>query len=152
MNQVYKPPQSEVIHEENIDFELASPGTRLLASIIDVVLMMAAIIPIGIALGFKEVMFNADREVLESVLYGAATYVTFVIMNGYTLTKSGQTLGKKLLKIRVVSKSGSNASVLRNLLPRYFVYFVPGLVPLFGSVFSILNILFIFRHDSVVIE
>ena len=84
----------------------------------------------------------------ENFLIALAGIGVFLLVNYHYLKTNGQTVGKKLLGIRIVDLDGNPPSMTRHLLPRYAVYFGIGYVPFVGGIFSIVNILFIFRKDK----
>jgi len=110
-------------------FGLASRWSRLFAGIVDGVIIVAVLViggPISPSLGLIA---------LAAVL----------IVQAILLTKDGQTLGKKALKIRIVKRDTSqNGGFVPNVLLRVMVNGIPGfIVPFYGLV----DILFIFRQD-----
>ncbi|MGX5181384.1 RDD family protein [Streptomyces avermitilis] len=105
---------------------LADSGKRVLARIIDMILVGIVVVLLSWAFGFSPYSLNADRmtsagafgrEVIAAVLYIA--YDTFLI------SKSGQTLGKKLLNLRVANlDNGATPSVQTSLI-RAAVLWIP---------------------------
>ncbi|MBK7093204.1 MAG: RDD family protein [bacterium] len=70
--------------------------------------------------------------------------IILVALQIYFLTRDGQSIGKKILDIRIVmNDSGVNGGFVPNVLLRVFVNTIFALVPLYGLV----DILFIARHD-----
>jgi uncharacterized RDD family membrane protein YckC len=66
----------------------------------------------------------------------------------YLVSTRGQTLGKRFFGIRIVRASdGSNPGFARAWLLRALVPGIIGLLPMIGSVFTIVNYCFIFRAD-----
>lgn len=49
----------------------------------------------------------------------------FTLCNGYLLSRSGQTICKKLMKIQVVKMNGERPSLFRSLILREFLFFYP---------------------------
>lgn len=74
--------------------------------------------------------------------------VAFVIYQLIMLHRYGQTLGKKLVGIRIVRQDGSRAGLGRLLLLRYFVPGAIGAIPLVGALFSLVDALFIFGAEK----
>ena len=67
----------------------------------------------------------------------------------YLLTTRGQTIGKKLLGIKIVAfEDGSNPGFVKVFLLRALVNGVIGAVPLVGGIYSLVDICFIFRDDK----
>jgi uncharacterized RDD family membrane protein YckC len=96
---------------------LASPVSRWLAWVIDLAVLMAAMTILGTVLGMLQVL-SAD---IAGALYALAY---FVLSIGYGIALEwfwrGQTLGKRVLKLRVVDAEGMRLQfhqvVIRNLL------------------------------------
>ena len=69
--------------------------------------------------------------------------------------KNGQTIGKKLLSIKVVRSDGSRASLARIFWLRNIVNAIPGAIPLLGNLYVLADHLFIFGekrqclHDKI---
>ena len=69
------------------------------------------------------------------------------VINLVMLHRSGQTLGKRVAKIRIVRYDGERASLVRTFLLRYLVLEVLGIVTGIGPLFRAVDALFIFRRD-----
>lgn len=124
----------EVTTPENVvfEYELAGPPTRALAWVIDVVVMVTAVFVVGVTLSLVGLVFRG----LATAFYFIAI---FVIQWGYGTVfewrMSGQTVGKRLVGLRVLSRRGTPIgfmqALVRNLvravdmLPS--LYFVGGL-------------------------
>ncbi|HWM37889.1 MAG TPA: RDD family protein [Streptomyces sp.] len=121
---------------------LASRGKRLLARIIDALIIG---IPLGLIMWLAQGDWEGDWESGDSggtyAQQGIYTLV-YLIYEGLMLTNSGQTIGKKLMKIRVALLS--DGAVPRGMPGwiRTLVYHVPPLVPCVGFVFWLANVLF----------
>lgn len=116
---------------------LADRPGRLLAYLVDTALNMIAISP----LIFSDELHMDETTLANVLLFGVLPLFT---MQGYLLVKSGQTIGKKLLRIRIVmADTGEHPSWYRLLLLRSFLPAVLSLVPFFSTV----NTLLIFQED-----
>ncbi|SCK20505.1 RDD family protein [Streptomyces sp. WMMB 322] len=117
---------------------LASRGRRLLARIIDALIVG---IPVFVVMGFAQGWWNPDdsgRTASQQLVYT----VVYLVYEGLMLTQSGQTLGKKVVGIRVaVLADGTVPSGVPGWL-RSAVYHVPPLVPCIGFIFWLVNVLF----------
>lgn len=81
--------------------------------------------------------------VLGILLLGLAVYQI------YRLSTCGQTIGKKLLGIKIVNHvDGSNPGFVKAFLLRGFVNGLIGAVPFVGGIYSLVDICFIFRDDK----
>jgi uncharacterized RDD family membrane protein YckC len=63
------------------------------------------------------------------------------------LSRNGQTIGKKLLGIKVVRVDGSPVSLVRVFFVRYVCNTFLTLIPLFGSLYSLVDCLMIFGES-----
>jgi uncharacterized RDD family membrane protein YckC len=105
---------------------LADRGTRFVASFVDGLLIMAIVLPIGIATGFYARAATQQVGFAEQVAMAALGAVAMLAVNGYLLANRGQTVGKMLNKIRIVdAQTGSRLPFVR-----VFVYRSLWLIPL----------------------
>lgn len=74
--------------------------------------------------------------------------ICFAIYQLTMLYRHGQTLGKKILGIKIVRSDGSRAGLGRMLLLRYFVPGLIGAIPYIGILFSLVDPLFIFGDEK----
>ncbi len=134
---------------------LAGRGTRLVATICDGLIggfafwLVALVTPLTWtpAPGVGLVRFVATNGVVGIVL--------FFVLHGYLLATRGQTIGKSLLKVRIVRSDGSQASLGRIIGLRYLPTTVISLIPVVGGLYAIIDSLLIFResrrclHDNI---
>ena len=144
----YSSPQSQVLDNTPTHAALASRWSRLWASLIDSIIMMLVLIPLMIVTGgFEGVAQGIEPSFTYNLIMAVVGIVLFVIVNGALLIRHGQTVGKRLVKIKITDMNGMRPT-LNNYLARYAVYFLPGQVPIVGQLFSIVNILFIFGESK----
>jgi uncharacterized RDD family membrane protein YckC len=96
-----------------LDFELAPLHKRILAFLFDVALQVAYVY-----LMFK--LFNYSIDQIDEIL-GIGTFIVFIVpVFGYHLFieifNNGQSIGKKIFKLRVISLDGNPPSVSQYLL------------------------------------
>ena len=63
------------------------------------------------------------------------------------LSNYGQTVGKKVLDIKIVGMDGNKLEFLPLIGLRYAPLWIASYVPVVGGILAIVNILFIFRKD-----
>lgn len=137
--------------------ELADRGTRLLAAIVDGFLMMACIIPIQFLSGFTERAMAQEVGALETLAMSLVGVLVFLALFGYLLATRGQTVGKMLLKIRIVDAETSELLPFMRVYVYRYLWSVPlvvitALIPsmvddmLFNLIYLV-DILMIFRAD-----
>lgn len=118
---------------------LAAPGTRLLAQIIDGLcgLPVVALLIFGIAGESPPVAILAVLGFLGLLAYQLVL-----------LAREGQTIGKRVLKIRIVDvENGGNPGFGRSFGIRGFLNGVISAVPYLGTLYALADVLFIFRED-----
>jgi uncharacterized RDD family membrane protein YckC len=77
-------------------------------------------------------------------LYG---FIAFLVVHGYLLKKSGQTVGKKLLGTKITDLEGNLPDFTTLIVKRYLPVSVVSIVPMIGPLLSLIDIVFIFRQD-----
>ena len=143
--------------------ELIEPGLakagraqRLLAVIIDSMLIGVPAIILAIALpAYQAYVERAGGQpaINNGALIGAMSVfgifvIGYVAYQCYWIWKNGQTLGKKLMKIKIVRIDGSRASFPRIVFVRALVPALVGGIPLVGILFSLTDALFIFGEPQ----
>ena len=79
----------------------------------------------------------------------AFSFALFAAANSYLMTTAGQTIGKRMLGIRVVDAATAQLPPLgRQLGLRYGTMWFISLVPLVGTVVGLVDVLMIFRGDK----
>lgn len=128
---------------------IASRGSRLGASLLDSLVMMLFTIPtMYFTGGFDGVSKGVEPSLFYSIGIGLFGLMIFLLINFKLLKDAGQTVGKKIIGIKIVDTAGEPASWGKHYVKRYSVFFIPGQIPLVGQIFSIINILFIFGKQK----
>lgn len=122
---------------------LASRGKRLLARIIDALLIS---IPVFLVVGLLGGGFDTDDGVMSlsgSQIAQSLTYTAvYLVYEGYLLTTRGQTVGKMAMRIRVAMLDNGALPAGGAGWVRAAVYSLPALVPCLGTLFWLVNVLF----------
>ncbi|SDT82812.1 Uncharacterized membrane protein YckC, RDD family [Streptomyces sp. TLI_053] len=109
--------------------QLAPIGERLVARLIDVAVLIVPTLLVFAALG-------------ASILYYVvAGLLSFGYEAAMLLTQGGQTVGKKVMKLRVVDLGHGGKPAENALLTRAAVYTLPNAVYCIGSLFALVNVL-----------
>lgn len=127
---------------------LASRNSRLGAAIIDVVIALAAFGLIAFLTPFN--IFRPDPSqglLLPMARNTVLGFVVFLIVHGYLLATRGQTVGKMLMKIRIVRSDGTRASFARLVGLRFLLNSFLALIPIVGTIYALVDVLFIFRSE-----
>ncbi len=147
----YRGPDAAVAEFSSGD-ELAGRGARLGAAIIDFIIMLVVLLPIMYMGGYMAAATEAAQAGAQvglgtTLMWAAIGFVIFVVIQGFPLNATGQTWGKKLLKIKIVDLDGGKPPIGRLLGLRYLPIQVVANVPLIGPVVALVNVLLIFRSD-----
>ena len=129
--------------------ELATLGERFVGSFVDGLVSGLGVLLIFVALWFSGVAerFTAIGEAGTTALYTVAAFAVFVAINWRFLKESGQTIGKKAAKTKVVTLDGRVPRVDDQVFKRYAFLNLIGLIPVVGTVVAVVNILFIFGKE-----
>ncbi len=130
--------------------ELASRGKRLGGALLDTLISVVVTVPIMFAFGIFGQMTQGQRMSLgQAAISFFLGLATFLIIHGYLLSKHGQTVGKKLVGTRIVSKENGNILPLGKVFAlRVLPVSLMGQIPVIGGVFGLADALFIFRKDK----
>jgi uncharacterized RDD family membrane protein YckC len=128
---------------------LAGRWTRLGASLLDTLFLVILNIPVLIfILGVDFTSPEIENQPFVQVLLQAGVGLAiFLILNGYTLHKRGQSLGKIIAGIRIVRIDGQPVSGMDTIVKRVLPIMAIAQVPAVGWIFSLVDSLFIFRGD-----
>ncbi len=156
----YQSPESAPIEPSTLSSELASRWARLGASLIDTLLLMVTFIPLSFAVSnlyrsgnFEDFFLSAESFtgslLLDEVIFTAIYFTVYLLLNGYLLMNFGQTLGKRLLKIKIVDyQSGELISFARVFGIRFVPVSLVASIPVVGGWLSIIDVLTIFGDEK----
>ncbi|MFD8864734.1 RDD family protein [Streptomyces sp. NPDC059590] len=117
---------------------LANRGRRLVARIIDALIVG---IPVGLVLavlvGDYDPVNNNDEATVMTIVYA----LVYFVYEGLMLTKYGQTVGKKVMKIRVAMLENGEIPAGQPGWLRAGTYSLPEIVPCCGFIFWLINVL-----------
>jgi uncharacterized RDD family membrane protein YckC len=143
----YAPPQATVqdVADPAATGEAAGRGTRLVAVILDGIVFAAMVyIPlvVGIAMSGRPTIVNGhfNPMVMSGVgsLLSTLGFIAWISLTILFVSRNGQSIGKKMLGIKVVRSDGSRASVGRIFLLRNVVNIVLSCIPFYGLVDALL--------------
>jgi len=139
----------------------ATRGQRLAAAVIDFVLMMFALsvciklfglgisetTDIQVAMKELEEQLNnlSDRD--KAFLF-FTPYVCFLLLHGFLLQQSGQTIGKRIMGIAIVRLDNQKPVFTQLIMQRYMTQWLAGLVPVIGILLRLADVLAIYRDDK----
>jgi uncharacterized RDD family membrane protein YckC len=155
---LYAPTRGELRDFEEYDeLELAGRGARLGAFFLDCIIAALMIyVPALVVLaaaGSIDAAFDPAAATLDVSLLGVAGlmclcgFIAWVWITALLVARNGQTVGKRLVDIKVVRSDGSPASLGRIFWLRNVVNWLLSVIPLYGLV----DLLFIFgvRHQCI---
>jgi uncharacterized RDD family membrane protein YckC len=139
-----------------VDVKLATRGVRLLAFMIDtaiVWLISTFVIRFGYGSFFSldlRRLFMGDSEYIKVLFFVvvASSCLIYLMVNGYYLYKSGQTVGKKLIGIKITDLKGNTPTLMKSYVLRFLI---PSLVcsfPVLGMILWFIDVLFIFGKNK----
>lgn len=127
--------------------QLAGRWTRFGAAFIDGLAATPITLPIAYGLGVFDLSGKHHQTAADTIIMALVAYVVFVILQTYFLAKSGQTIGKKVVGIRIVDLDGKRPALNRLLGFRYGAVYLFNAIPIVGGLLALADILFIFRAD-----
>lgn len=132
--------------EQNV---LASRWKRLWASLLDGLIMTIITLPVMYFTGGVQALVQGAKPATAySIMMGIFGLIVFILLNGKLLINNGQTIGKKILGIKITTLNGNLPKLKEHLLKRYAVFFIPGQIPFVGQIFAIINVLFVFGKQK----
>ncbi len=150
MSDIYSTPNSDLEDSSDVQVgELASRWKRLFAALIDTVIALAFSIPLMMVMGVWDDAMNGIQPGFGTTLFmGALGVVFYVAVHGYFLATNGQSIGKKVLSIRIVDMNGELLPFAKLMGMRYAPVVVVSLIPFIGQYLITIESLFVFRKDK----
>ncbi|MCJ8315076.1 MAG: RDD family protein [Saccharospirillaceae bacterium] len=149
-NNLYTPPSAELHSaDENLtEVELASRWSRLFASLIDGLVMAIFTVPLMYFTGgFDGLKEGIQPGLIYTLAIALVGIIVFIIIHGYFLINTGQTIGKKILSIQIVTLDNQQVT-LNVLLKRYGFFFGIPQIPVVGPFINGVSLLFIFSESK----
>jgi uncharacterized RDD family membrane protein YckC len=149
---------------------LAERGARLLAASIDELILLAISLPmvfgavpaiIAMVSGGTDPELLDTSDVLRVMVRGPGTIITVVallawcVITAWLVAANGQSIGKRMVGIKVVRTDGSRASFARIFLLRNAANALPNLLPYVGWLYQLVDPLLIYQesrqclHDKI---
>ncbi|MGE3510959.1 MAG: RDD family protein [Vicinamibacterales bacterium] len=122
--------------------------TRLGASLLDALIgLIVVYVPIVLA---AFIVSAGDRSVvamMAGVVVGLSGFLVWAYFTFLNVKRTGQSLGKKMLGIKVVRTNGAPASVGRIFWLRNIANGLISTIPVLGVVYALVDLLFIFTES-----
>ncbi|MFK2892733.1 RDD family protein [Dyella flagellata] len=143
---------SRVFKGNDLEARKASRGQRLGAVLLDGLGFCICLLPFFIEgyTGYLARAHGHPTKASTSSIYAATGGVLalgLLIFNLVLLHRSGQTVGKRMLGIKIVRTDGNPATLLRIIFLRWFPIGVLGRIPLVGPLVALANVLVIFGSE-----
>ncbi|MCP2040213.1 putative RDD family membrane protein YckC [Neisseria sp. HSC-16F19] len=131
-NDFRNPYQTSVIDtpyvEDEIEVEIAGPWARIAAYIINTILTVLVVVPLIIDIVRLGISENSSVNAFTDLFTGVGMIATVVLGFGLLIwqlvwmTTRGQSIGKRMLGIKVVNMEGQNPGFVGTVLMREVVY------------------------------
>jgi uncharacterized RDD family membrane protein YckC len=156
----YAPPTATVADAADAsgELEIAGRGTRLGAYLLDALISILFALPALIVGGgalFASISSGASAETLVMEMFTGMFGVLLLlgmiawgVITAVLVHRYGQTIGKRLVGIKVVRKDGSRASLGRIFWLRNVVNALPSAIPIVGNFYFFIDSLFIFTESN----
>jgi uncharacterized RDD family membrane protein YckC len=142
---------------------LAERGSRLLAASVDELILLAISLPVvfgaitplvtRVESGTVDLESLDTTTVLRSMVGGPGTTITVLaliawcIITAWLVAANGQSIGKRMVGIKVVRTDGSRASFARIFLLRNVLNGLPNLLPYVGWLYQLIDPLLIYQES-----
>lgn len=134
---------------------LAGRGSRLGAAIIDTIILILFQLAVNLLFGLDIYNTVSPPGMLTMLMLQLLGMAFYLAINYKLLATSGQSIGKKLMNIRIVRTDGSKVDINRILLRRLAPVWIVSAIPKVGPFVAMVDVLFIFResrkclHDDI---
>jgi uncharacterized RDD family membrane protein YckC len=129
----------------------AARGKRLAAAFVDLMIMLFFMTPVVDMLGVVDLV-EAQKEVPMDLVYKMVAFqlLWFFVLNSYFLYSYGQTIGKRIMGIAIVTMDDRVPAFGALILQRYITQWAAGLIPIpgLGMILRLADVLAIFRADK----
>ena len=132
--QAYQSTVVEAHFDDAYEVELATPWQRIAAALVDwlLVLIFPFVVFVMLAFGasFAASSWSLNTEASRDLLVGGVIVVSVLIglwllvYQVVLMSRDGQTLGKKHMRIRVITTDGETAGFVRHFLLRFCAYYL----------------------------
>ena len=135
------------LEKHNLEFKFASRTRRLSAVIIDAIIMYLPLFFISLT---SFLVHGEEAAGIAMIFIFIGIYLwlpVFIIINLVLLYSYGQTIGKRLLSIKIVRSDGSHASLGRIILLRWLLGWLPVILPVILDISAIYQV----RWTSIIV-
>lgn len=139
------------------DFKPSVPPTnniagrlkRFWAAMIDGLVGMLVTFPVFSHFGIWEAI-QQNKEISHTLSNGLALFgvVMFFVLHGFLLFQYGQTIGKRVMGLAIVTLDGNKPQFAALIINRYLPQWVVSFIPVVGPMIAMSDVLFIFFNDQ----
>ncbi|MCM8534004.1 MAG: RDD family protein [Lentisphaeraceae bacterium] len=152
-NPYASPESEEIVNNETATAQIAERGTRLVATILDSLIAVGFFLPAIIILFASGALAESgDKGGPMMIVFAIVMLISFLallIINLRLIIKYGQTMGKRIMKIKIVDfNTHEHPGGGKIIGLRIIVTGILGAIPVVGSIFSIVDPLLIFRESN----
>ncbi|MCM8537666.1 MAG: RDD family protein [Lentisphaeraceae bacterium] len=152
-NPYASPDSEEIVNTNEVKSEIAERGTRLVAVILDsligILFFLPAILILVLSGALGEGGDKAGPMMIVFAVVMLVSFLALLIINLRLIIKHGQTIGKKIMKIKIVDfNTHEHPGGGKIIGLRMIVTGLLGVIPIVGSIISIVDPLLIFRESN----
>lgn len=139
----------------------AALGKRFWAFILDGFFMMMALIMVMQSMGLLDPASSNDMQAAQvelqarvnalsgsqKSLLAISPFIIFFVLHGFLLQQYGQTIGKRIMGIAIVTLDNQKPAFMLLIVQRYLSQWIMGMVPVIGIFLRLADILAIYRAD-----
>ena len=135
---------------QNQKDKLATKSSRFTATLVDSIIVMLIAGPIIFFTGYFDNL-SQDAPMQTTLLQDLiATFIVILVysaLNWKLLNKDGQTIGKRLVGIKIIMLESDKITALDILLKRYAPFIIIQMIPLIGPFLAFADVLTIFTKQ-----
>jgi uncharacterized RDD family membrane protein YckC len=154
-NNPFTPPKAPITELAGDASELgglwARLGAALLDGLIGSLLVYGPVLAVGAPALFTSILtkqpFVFTTAIIGALAISGLLFVALLVVTILFVSRYGQTIGKRIVGIRVVRVDGSKAGIGRIFWLRNVVNTLPSFVPLVGGIYTLVDLLFIFSES-----
>lgn len=145
----YAAPSADITLPDSSEVAPPSRGKRLGGAIIDGIIVAIIYVPLIMLSGNWERMLAGQESQTQAFLIWMVGVTVFLTVNGVLLAQRGQTIGKLILRMRIVSfETNEQLPFWKVYGLRYLPLQLLGLFGVIGSLVNLINVLFIFGREK----
>lgn len=146
----YAAPVARLEDAATTELELADRGIRLVATIVDNVILAVPSMVLGFtaAAAIGRSGGNLDGTFVAIAVVAALATLAMIVVNLVLLHRNGQTIAKKLFGIKVLRTDGARCGLARIVFMRWLPVALLEMIPLVAYVVYLLDALMIFGREQ----